>query len=138
MAMKDLIRELASIDRMLFVVGGGACVSEMYSDGQTEPEFHDRWGMIESGPWHLHLDMSSIEQAQFVEAENHGAPMLYYVRFSDASDETIVRAYFPNPYLDESDKRAEFQPEKLALFEKVRDRFVNGEDVVFVKRPKGG
>ena len=138
MSMKKLIRELASIDRMLFVVGGGACVSEMYSDGQTEPEFHDRWGMIESGPWHLHLDMSSIEQAQFVEAENHGAPMLYYVRFSDTEGETIVRAYFPNPYLDESDKRAEFQPEKLALFEEVRDRFVNGEDVVFVKRPKGG
>ena len=84
MSMKTLIKDLASIDRMLFVVGGGACVSEMYSDGKTEPQFHDRWGMIESGPWHLHLDMSSIKQAQFVEAENHGAPMLYYVRFSDA------------------------------------------------------
>ena len=58
--------------------------------------------MIESGPWHLHLDMSSIKQAQFVEAENHGAPMLYYVRFSDASDETLVRAYFPNPYLNDA------------------------------------
>ena len=136
MSMKELIRELASIDRMLFVVGGGACVSEMYSDGQTEPEFHDRWGMIESGPWHLHLDMSSIKQAQFVEADNHGAPKLYYVRFSDVSDETIVRAYFPNPYLDESDKRTGFQPSKLALFEDMRDRHVNGDDVVFVKRPR--
>ena len=138
MSFESLIRELASIDRMLFVVGGGACVSEMYSDGQTAPEFHDRWGMIESGPWHLHLDMSSIKQAQFVEADNHGAPKLYYVRFSDASEETIVRAYFPSPYLDESDKRTEFQPEKLALFEEVRDRHVNGDDVVFVRRPKGG
>lgn len=138
MSMKSLIRELASINRMLFVVGGGACVSEMYSDGRTAPEFHDRWGMIESGPWHLHLDMSSIKQAQFVEADNHGAPKLYYVRFSNASEETIVRAYFPNPYLDESDKRTEFQTEKLVLFEEVRDRHVNGKDVVFVKRPKGG
>ena len=138
MSIKELIRELASIDRMLFVVGGGACVSEMYSDGQTEPEFRDRWGMIESGPWHLHLDMSSIEQAQFVEAENHGAPMLYYVRFSDSEGETIVRAYFPNPYLDDSDKRTDFQPARLAIFEDMRDRFVNGDDVVFVKRPKGG
>ena len=34
MSMKTLIKDLASIDRMLFVVGGGACVSEMYSDGQ--------------------------------------------------------------------------------------------------------
>ena len=101
MSMKNLITDLASINRMLFVVGGGACVSEMYSDGQTEPQFHDRWGMIESGPWHLHLDMSSIKQAQFVEAEDHGAPMLYYVRFSDPSDETLVRAYFPNPYLND-------------------------------------
>ena len=136
MSMETLITDLASIDRMLFVVGGGACVSEMYSDGKTEPQFHDRWGMIESGPWHLHLDMSSVKQAQFVEAEDHGAPMLYYVRFSDSSDETLVRAYFPNPYLNDAEERVDFQPAKLAAFEEMRDRHVNGEDVVFVKRPK--
>ena len=39
MSMKTLIKDLASIDRMLFVVGGGACVSEMYSDGQTSRSF---------------------------------------------------------------------------------------------------
>ena len=136
MTMQNLIKDLAAINRMLFVVGGGACVSEMYSDGSTEPEFHDSWGMIESGPWHLHMDMNSINQAQFVEAENHGAPMLYYVRFSDDSDETILRAYFPNPYLDENDNRTDFQPPKLAAFEQMRDAHVNGDDVVFVKRPR--
>ena len=97
MSFRTLIRDLAAIDRMLFVVGGGACVSEMYGDGKTEPEFHDRWGMIESGPWHLHLDMSSIKQAQFVEAEDHGAPMLYYVRFpmrrTRPSSERIFRIH---------------------------------------------
>ena len=137
MAMEELIRDLAGVERMLFVVGGGGCVSEMYSDGRTAPEFHGRWGMIESGPWHLHLDVGRVKQAQFVEAENHGAPVLYYVRFSDEAGETLLRAYFPNPYLDESEELVEFQPSKLAAFEEVRDRHVNGEDVVFVRRGKG-
>ena len=39
MSMKILIRDLASINRMLFVVGGGACVSEMYSDGRRSRSF---------------------------------------------------------------------------------------------------
>ena len=138
MGMEDLIRGLAGVERMLFVVGGGSCVSEMYCDGRTEPEFHGGWGMIESGPWHLHLDMGSIAQAQFVEAEDHGAPVLYYVRFSDEAGETLLRAYFPSPYLNEDEELVEFQPSKLAAFEEMRDRFVNGEDVVFVRRPKGG
>ena len=137
MSMKRLIGDLAGIERMLFVVGGGACVSEMYSDGLTQPEFHGSWGMIESGPWHLHLDISNIKQAQFVEAENHGAPVLYYVRFSDASDETLLRAYFPNPYLNDAEERVAFQPEKLVAFEQMRDRHVNGTDIVFIKRPRG-
>lgn len=136
MVMKDLIRDLARIKRMLFVVGGGACVSEMYCDGETEPEFHGEWSMVESESWHLHMNVAQVKSAQFVEAEDHGAPVLYFVRFADEAEETLLRAYFPNPYLDDNDKRIDFQPEKLKVFEELRDRYAGQPGVVFVKRPK--
>lgn len=40
--MQELNIEIASVERMLFVVGEGACASEIYCDGWTKPEFHDR------------------------------------------------------------------------------------------------
>ena len=136
--MEELLKDLACINKMLFVVGGGGCVSEMYSDGKTEPRFHDEWGMLESESWHFHLNMGQVKSAQFVEAEDHGAPMMYYVRFANEAGETLLRCYFPNPYMDDDEKSAEFQPEKLKVFEEMRDRYVGQPDVIFVKRPKQG
>ncbi len=136
MPFQQLIADLARINRMLFVVGSGPCVSEMYSDGKTAPEFQGQWAMVESESWHLHLDVAQVESAQFVEAEDHGAPLLYYVRFSNHDGETLLRAYFPNPYLDDNDRPAGFQPKKLAAFEELRDRHVGQPGIVFVKRPK--
>ena len=64
--------------------------------------------------------------------------MSYYIRFSnDTSDkeETLVRSYFPNPYLDADFNRTELQPEKLRAFEKMRDQYVGREEgLVFVRR----
>jgi hypothetical protein len=135
-SFQELLKDLARIPRMLFVVGGGACVSEMYADGKTEPKFSGQWAMMEAESWHFHLDLSLVKTAQFVEAEDHGAPVLYYVRLADEKDETILRCYFPNPYLDENDKRVAFQPYKQKVFEEVRDRHAGKEGVTFVKRLK--
>ncbi len=135
-SFQELLNDLARIPRMLFVVGVDACVSEMYADGKTQPNFSGQWAMMEAESWHFHLDLSLVKSAQFVEAEDHGAPVLYYVRFSDGKDETILRCYFPNPYLDEDDKRVDFQPEKVKAFEEVRDRHVGKQGVAFVKRAK--
>ena len=57
-----------------------------------------------------------IDGIQFVEATSHGDLKSYYVRFSHDWDETLVRCYFPNPYLDDDEKRTELQPEKLRAF----------------------
>ena len=136
MVMKELLKDLARIERMLFVVGGGGCVSEMYCDGKTKPQFHEEWAMVETGSWHFHLSVDEVKSAQFVEAEDHGAPVLYYVRFANEAGETLLRSYFPNPYLDENEKVVDFQSEKLKVFEELRDRYVGQPGVTFVKRPK--
>ena len=134
--LEKLILNLAGLEGMLWVVGGGELVSENTPKGIREPTFEDGYATVTADSWHFHLRMDSVAGAQFVEAEDHGIPYLYYVRLSDAQQETLLRVYFPNPYLDENDKPTEFQPQKLKLFEELRDRFVGTGGIVFVKRPR--
>ena len=131
----ELIRELAGSDRMMWVVGGGEVVSENNSKGIKEPEVSNGYITLEADNWHFHLGLDKITGIQFVEAESHGDLISYYVRFSNAEEQTMVRSYFPNPYLDEDLKRTELQPEKLQAFEQTRDRYLGREGIVFVRRP---
>ena len=136
MQFEPLIRDLVGLDRMLWVIGGGEVVSENAGIGMKDPKFDTDYVTVESDSWHLHLKISSVSGVQFVEAEDHGIPYLYYVRFSDEKEETMLRVYFPNPYLDENDQPAEFQPEKLQIFEGFRDRHVGHDGIIFVRRPR--
>nr|ABZ10295.1 hypothetical protein ALOHA_HF4000APKG10K24ctg1g26 [uncultured marine microorganism HF4000_APKG10K24] len=135
----ELLRRLAQNDKMMWVVGGVGVVSENDSKGIKEPEVSGGYVTMEADNWHFHLGLESITAIQFVEAESHGDLMSYYVRFSndgDGKEETLVRSYFPNPYLGKDFERTELQPEKLKSFENMRDEYVGREGIVFVKRPK--
>ena len=93
--------------------------------------------MVASEGWHVHLDLRAVSEGQFVEAEDRlhdDIPWLYYVRFSDDRGGTLVRFYFPNPWLDDDEKPTEFQPERLRLFEEFRDRYVGTSGITFVRR----
>ena len=135
---EELLRGLAKSDKMMWVVGGGDVVSENDSKGIKEPEVSGRYMTMEADNWHFHVGLDRITGIQFVEAESHGDLMSYYVRFSnDTTDkeETLVRSYFPNPYMDADFKRTELQPERLRAFEEMRDQYVGREDgIVFVRR----
>jgi len=135
----ELLRRLAQNEQMMWVVGGAGIVSENDSKGIKEPEVSGGHVTMEADNWHFHLGLESITAIQFVEAESHGDLMSYYVRFSndgDGREETLVRSYFPNPYLGKDFERTELQPEKLKAFEMMRDEYVGREGIVFVKRPK--
>ena len=135
----EIIRELAKDEKVMWVVGGGAVVSENNSKGIKEPEVGGGYVTVEADNWHFHLGVDQVTGIQFVEAESHGDFLSYYVRFSNDTDdkeETLLRGYFPNPYLDNDDQRTEFQPEKLQAFEEMRGRYVGREGIVFVKRPR--
>lgn len=134
--LQKLIRNLAGLEGMLWVIGGGELVSENTPRGIQEPTFEDGYTTVTADSWHFHLRTDSVAGVQFVEAEDHGIPFLYYVRLSDAQQETLLRVYFPNPYLDENDKPTEFQPQKLKLFEDTRDKFVGAGGIDFVRRPR--
>ena len=130
----ELLKELTRNDQMMWVVGGGEVVSENNARGIKEPEVSNGWATVEAENWHFHLGLDSVDGIQFVEAVSHGDLKSYYVRFSKGWDETLVRCYFPNPYLDANNKRTEFQPEKYQLFEEMQDKYVGREGVVFVQR----
>ena len=109
----ELLRRLAQNDKMMWVVGGVGVVSENDSKGIKEPEVSGGYVTMEADNWHFHLGLESITAIQFVEAESHGDLMSYYVRFSndgDGKEETLVRSYFPNPYLGKDFERTELQP----------------------------
>ena len=133
--LDELIRELTSSDRMMWVIGGGEVASENTSKGIKEADLSNGWYTIEADNWHFHLAETSVNGIQFVEADSHGGLKSFYVRFSKDWEETLVRCYFPNPYLDENEKRTDLQPDKLRAFEDSRDRWVGKEDdLIFVER----
>ena len=130
----ELVKELAKDDRIMWVVGGGAVVSENDSKGIKTPESHGGFVTVEADNWHFHLKIDDVTGIQFVEAESHADLLSYYVRFSNGKEETLVRGYFPNPYLGDDFQRTELQPDKLKLFEAMRDRYVGRDGIIFVHR----
>ena len=133
----ELLRELTQDDKKMWVIGGSKVSSENSSKGIKEPEVSGKYVTIEADNWHCHLDLDLVTGIQFVVAESHGDMHSYYVRFSGPEfEDTLVRTYFPNPSLDNNEKRVEFQPEKVTVFEEFRDRYVGREGIVFVERPR--
>ena len=133
----ELLRELTKDNKKTWVLGGSKVSSENSSKGIKEPEVSGKYVTIEADNWHFHLALDLVTGIQFVEAESHGDMHSYYVRFSGPEyEDTLVRSYFPNPNLDDAEKRTEFQLEKLKAFEDFRDRYLGREGIVFVKRPR--
>jgi len=133
----ELLRELTQDDKKMWVIGGSKVSSENSSKGIKEPEVSGKYVTIEADNWHCHLDLDLVTGIQFVVAESHGDMHSYYVRFSGPEfEDTLVRTYFPNPNLDNNEKRVDFQPEKVTAFEEFRDRYVGREGIVFVERPR--
>lgn len=133
----EILRELTQDDKKMWVIGGSKVSSENSSKGIKEPEVSGKYVTIEADNWHCHLDLDLVTGIQFVVAESHGDMHSYYVRFSGPEfEDTLVRTYFPNPSLDDNEKRVDLQPEKVKAFEEFRDRYVGREGIVFVERPR--
>lgn len=134
-AILEILQELTQDEAVMWVVGGGGVVSENNSRGIKAPEVANGYATIEADNWHFHIGLEQVTGIQFVEAQSHGDLLSYYVRFSNQAEETLLRGYFPNPYLDENYQRTDLQPEKLRAFEEMRDRYVGQEGIIFARRP---
>ena len=135
--LAQLIGELVETPNMLVVIDSASAVAEMHTGSTVRLDLTDRWAMIESDEWHVHIDMDDVAGTQFVDAVDRfheGIPKLYYVRLYDRSDRTLIRFYFPNPWLDDREQPSEFQQEKLDVFEAFRDRYVGRDGIVSATR----
>jgi len=128
----ELIEELTGNDSMMWVVGGGPVVSENNSKGIRRPERRNDSLTVEAENWHFHISLKDVAGIQFVETKTHGERLSYYVRFSGRNEETLLRSYFPNPFLDESYKPTPLQPDRLKAFTDMRDKYVGREGITFV------
>lgn len=128
----ELMNELARDEAMMWVVGGGLVVSENHAKGIQPPRRHGDSVTIEADNWHCHIRLPDITGIQFVETKSHGDRLSYYVRFSGAGEATLLRSYFPNPYLDENLNPTPLQPERLKAFTDLRGRYEGRDGIVFV------
>ncbi len=128
----ELIEELTKDESVMWVVGSGPVVSENNSKGVKKPERHNNSVTVEADNWHFHVSLTDVAGIQFVETKTHGERLSYYVRFSGNNEETLLRGYFPNPFLDENYKPTELQQERLKVFTDMRDKYVGKDGIVFV------
>lgn len=128
----ELMEELTRNELMMWVVGGGPVVSENHARGIRQPRNHNGNLTVEADNWHFHIKISDVAGVQFVETKTHGERLSYYVRFSGHNEETLLRSYFPNPYLDEDYKPTPLQPERLKVFTDMRDRYVGRKGIEFL------
>jgi hypothetical protein len=129
----ELIRELTKDESMMWVVGGGAVVSENNSRGIREPEVHNDSVTVEAENWHFHISTKDVAGIQFVETKTHGERLSYYVRFSGHNEETLLRSYFPNPYLDENYRPTPLQHDRLKVFTDMREKYEGRDGIIFVR-----
>lgn len=134
--VRRVLQDLIRIDQVMVVMDSGDAVSQMRPDGLNPPQFENDTATIQARGWSVRMDMGSVAGVQFVEAEDHreAVPKMYYARFYDQGGGTLLRFYFPNPWLDGEDNATEFQPERLRLFEEYRDRWFGTEGVAFVRQ----
>ena len=139
--LKCLINDLLDTDDLLLVMDSGGSVCEMHLNDPPVVKYDKSWLYLEVDNWHLHLPLANVSGVQVVENSDHGhekIPSVFYVRFSDASEETLIRFYFSNPWLNAKEEVTEFQKHKLAVFERFRDKYVGCGGVKSVMRDKTG
>ena len=135
--LEQRVAELVATEGVMLVMDSAGAVSEMHLRGGG-PAVRQGLATIEAAGWHVHMNFGAVEGVQFVEADDRvhgGIAKLYYVRFSGANQDTSIRFYFPNPWLDDSEKPTELRPERLKAFEHFRDRYVGENDIELVRRP---
>lgn len=140
-AVRRLVSELLGVEGMMVVMDSGGAVSEMSLHAPPDIEFEGRWATIEARDWHIHLDLAQVAGAQFVENSHHGhkgIPKLYYARLSDGNGDTLLRFYFPNPWLDADENPTPFQADRLRAFETFRARYAGIDGVALVRRTSQG
>ncbi|MBI4308244.1 MAG: hypothetical protein HY684_05500 [Chloroflexi bacterium] len=130
---EGMLREMVAAGGMAFAFEGKDAVCELLPREAAGLEVAEGWAMMKGPGGRFRLDMKAVEKVELAEEEGVGAPVSYSARFFDASGRCLLRASFPNPYLDDDGRPTGFVARRLALFEDFCRRY-SGADGVEVRR----
>ncbi|MGE3540918.1 MAG: ChuX/HutX family heme-like substrate-binding protein [Candidatus Tectimicrobiota bacterium] len=116
-----IVQHLVTLPGICLVLGSAEAVCEMFLDPESvDFRIDDPFITMENGPWHIHLDATTIRQIAFVvtpdTAHGQSSQHSYSVRFFDSTGRALLRAFFLGMY----DAEGHLKPERLQQYEALR------------------
>ncbi len=116
-----IFQHLVTIPELCLVIGANDAVCEMFVDPQRmDFRVDERFITMENGPWHIHLDATSIRKITFVVTPDtaHGDAhrLSYSVRFFNTAGVAMLRAFFLSMY----DADGHLQADRVQQYEALR------------------
>lgn len=115
-----LLRDALSFDKSVFTISNGPSVCEAKSDKNYPITVNEQWVTIgnEKKPWHIHLDLTTISEAKFIE-EPGCVGQSYSLRLFDSDGTCIARIYFS----DSNDKDGKILVKREAKYRKMISQY---------------
>ena len=114
-----LLHQLVNLSDICLVVGSNEAVCEAFVDPETmDFRLDGNFATLENGPWHIHMDMDQVHKITFEvkpDTDHNRDQLSYSVRFFDAGDRFLLRAFFMDMYGDDGVLRPERQQAYDAL-----------------------
>lgn len=124
-----LLRQLVQLSDICLVIGTNEAVCEAFVDPETmDFRLDGSFATLENGPWHIHMDMEQVHKITFdvkPDTAHNRDQLSYSVRFFDAEDRPLLRAFLMDMYDDTGALRQERHQAYDALL-----AHANGRDVV--------
>ena len=125
----DLLRELVQLSDICLVIGPNEAVCEAFVDPHSmDFRLDGSFATLENGPWHIHLDMAKVNKVTFEvqpDSAHHLNQLSYSLRFFDAEERFLLRAFLMAMYDDEGALR----PERVGTYNALR-ALAGDQDVV--------
>ena len=115
-----LLQHLVTLPDICLVIGSHEAICEMFVDPATmDFRVDGAFVTMENGPWHIHLDATKVRKITFVvtpDTAHNSTQLSYSMRFFDAQDTALLRAFFLAMY----DEHGQIRAERVQQYEALR------------------
>lgn len=119
----ELLRDLLDTKRVRFTFHTGGSVGTLKAGVEVDLRQGGDWIAAETEHWRLQIHRPSLAHVRFVEEAGGAIPVGHSIRFCDGAGNSLVRAYFPSPYMDEGRNVVPFRTGPLDLFRQFVERY---------------
>ena len=126
-SVATLLQHLVTLPDICLVIGSNEAICEMFIDPAVmDFRVDGAFVTMENGAWHIHLDATKVHKITFVvtpDTAHNSTQLSYSVRFFDAQDTALLRAFFLAMY----DEHGHLRPERVQHYEALR-AYGDGQD----------